>query len=477
MDADRLATRLNPAVRWILGSRLHPLLSAGLMLVTVTGRRSGRRTTLPVGYQRHGDTLTVLVSKAPRKRWWRNYRAPGPVEVRLRGRMLRGEARVVPGDSAEFREAIEATLRRLPWLRRQLGFPRRGADGPSEADWHAVARDTVVVRIALALLLAWIAFPGDARSADARPPLTRVARIALPDVAGRIDHLAVDPSRRRLVVAELGENAVDVVDLESRSVLHRIAPLDEPQGIAFSADGGVLVVAGGGDGSVRLFDAKSYAPIAAIPLGSDADNVHIDPRNGHAVVGYGDGGLAVIDLASHGVLSRIGLGGHPEGFQIESGSGRAFANVPGRREIAVLDLDRGAVDATWPLADLRRNYPLALGPGPGSLLVAFRSPARLVELDRAAGTQVAWASTCGDADDVFVDAPRRRVYVACGAGFVDVFESAPGALHSVGRVATSPGARTALFVPDLDLLFVAAPARGGREAEILVLRPMLRAPG
>lgn len=149
MDADRLASRLNSVVRWILASPIHPLLSFGLMLITVTGRRSGRRYTLPVGYQRRGERLTVLVSKAPRKSWWRNYRRPGPVEVRLRGRLLAGEAWVVPADSAEFREAIELTLTRMPWLGRQLGVSRGAGSEPRDACWPEVARSTAVVRIDL----------------------------------------------------------------------------------------------------------------------------------------------------------------------------------------------------------------------------------------------------------------------------------------------------------------------------------------
>ena len=67
MDVDRLMTRLNPAVVWVLRSRLHGLLSWGLMLVTVTGRRTGRTYTIPVGYQRDREAITVLVSKPSRK--------------------------------------------------------------------------------------------------------------------------------------------------------------------------------------------------------------------------------------------------------------------------------------------------------------------------------------------------------------------------------------------------------------------------
>jgi deazaflavin-dependent oxidoreductase (nitroreductase family) len=116
VDADRVMSRLNARIGWLLRSPLHPLLSFGLMLITVTGRRSGRRYTIPVGYQRHGDSIRVLVSKPHRKQWWRNFREPAAVELRVRGKALRGRARVVPSDTPEFREAVAETLRRLPFL-------------------------------------------------------------------------------------------------------------------------------------------------------------------------------------------------------------------------------------------------------------------------------------------------------------------------------------------------------------------------
>jgi len=64
MDVDRLVRHLNPLVAWLLRSTLHPLVSGGLMLLEVTGRRTGRRYWIPVGYQRNGDAIIVLVSHA-----------------------------------------------------------------------------------------------------------------------------------------------------------------------------------------------------------------------------------------------------------------------------------------------------------------------------------------------------------------------------------------------------------------------------
>ena len=147
MDLDRLMSRLNPMIAWLLRSPLHPLLSSGLMLVQVTGRRTGRRYWIPVGYQRDGNTLTVLVSRARRKQWWRNYRDPGPVAVLLRGRTLHGRAQVLPPESATFRAAVETTFRRLPGLGGQFGILYDGRTGLTASQCRTVANDGAVVSI------------------------------------------------------------------------------------------------------------------------------------------------------------------------------------------------------------------------------------------------------------------------------------------------------------------------------------------
>ena len=118
MTVDGVLSRLNPLIAGLLRSPLHPLLSPGLLLITVTGRHSGRRYSIPVGYQRDGDDILVMVSEARHKQWWRNYYEPGPVSVRLRGRDRAGRAELVSPGSDEFREIAEQTLRRVPYMRR-----------------------------------------------------------------------------------------------------------------------------------------------------------------------------------------------------------------------------------------------------------------------------------------------------------------------------------------------------------------------
>ena len=86
---------INPLVRGLLRSPAHGLVSSHLALLTVTGRRSGRTFTFPVGYQQEGNVVTIGVDWPERKRWWRNLLEPAPVEIRLAGvrRAGTGQAR------------------------------------------------------------------------------------------------------------------------------------------------------------------------------------------------------------------------------------------------------------------------------------------------------------------------------------------------------------------------------------------------
>jgi len=147
MDVDRLMTRLNPVVTWLLRSPMHGLLSRALMLLQVTGRRTGRRYWIPVGYQRAGDTITVLVSRAPRKLWWRNFRDPAPVVMLLRGQLLHGRAVMVKPDSPAFRTTIERTLQRVPSLGGQFGIQYDPRVGLTTSQWPVVTANGVVVSI------------------------------------------------------------------------------------------------------------------------------------------------------------------------------------------------------------------------------------------------------------------------------------------------------------------------------------------
>ncbi len=334
----------------------------------------------------------------------------------------------------------------------------------------------VIPKIIAAALAGIMALAGTAGQASAQSadtgPLQLETKIPLGDVRGRIDHMAVDLKRQRLFVAELGNDSVGIVDLPNRKLISRIPGLKEPQGVGYEPSTDMLYVANAGDGSVRLFAGSDYKTAGRIELGGDADNIRVDTAAKRVLIGYGSGALAVIDPSTRGKVGDISLKAHPEAFQIDPDTSQIFVNVPDARGIAVVDRVSQKQIGEWPLADRGANFPMALDPVRRQVLVIFRAPAALGVFSMTDGKRMATAETCGDADDLFIDAKRARVYVSCGAGFLDVLEPKEATYRRIARIPTVSGARTSLFVPEMDRLLVAVRASSGEPAAIWMFRPM-----
>lgn len=315
--------------------------------------------------------------------------------------------------------------------------------------------------------------PGTVLSQSASTtPLVLETKIPLGNIRGRLDHLTFDSKRQRLYVAELGNDSVGIVELKEPSSVRTLTGLKEPQGIGYEPTTDTVYVANARDGSVRVFNAADLAPAGEIALGDDADNVRIDERAHRVWVGYGGGALAAIDAVTRRKVADVPLHGHPESFRLEMGGSRIFANVPDKGEIAVVDRASNRQTATWATDPLRANFPLALDESRGIVLAIFRHPAKLAAFRADDGRLLAAADTCQDSDDAFVDSRRNRVYVTCGEGEVDVFTTRGDTYASIGRIPTISGARTGLFVPELDRLFVAARATSSSPAAVWVFRPV-----
>lgn len=147
MDLDSVMTKLNPLMVSLLESRCHGLLSRGLMVIHVQGVRSGVRYKIPVGYQRKEELLWVLVSKAPRKKWWRNYRSENAVAMTVRGERISGIASLVDKESDKFKEVVSLTFARVPGLSRQFGIKGVSANQLSDEQWDVVKSEAELVEV------------------------------------------------------------------------------------------------------------------------------------------------------------------------------------------------------------------------------------------------------------------------------------------------------------------------------------------
>jgi len=295
--------------------------------------------------------------------------------------------------------------------------------------------------------------------------------IELADVQGRIDHMSIDAKTGRLFVSALGNNTIEVIDINAAKRVKTIQGLEEPQGVLYIADTNRLFVANDKDGSVRIFDATSYAPIKTLNYGDDADNLRYDSGRKRVYVGYGDGALGEIDTGGNKVAD-IKLDAHPESFQLEKSSPRIYVNLPDSRKIAVIDREKHTVIETWKTDDALANFPMALDEKNHRLFAVTREPARLLVFDTATGNIIQKLPAVGDSDDVFYDTARKRIYATGGEGEISIFQqNDPDHYTELGRIQTVKGARTSFYSPDLDRLFLAVRRQGSHSAKIRVYAP------
>jgi hypothetical protein len=349
------------------------------------------------------------------------------------------------------------------------------------------------MRNGLAICLMFSLLPSFALG-QASPALQLTARIDLPNVDGRMDHMSVDLKGQRIFATAFDNHTLEVVDVQAGRRVSTIANLDEPEAAFFDASTNRLFVSSGGDGTVKMYDGGTLRLLKTVKYPADADNVRYDARGKRVIVGYGgekflygraerqqgDGALAFMDSAGNKV-GEIPTDAHPESFQLEQSGTRVFINVPDKKEIQVADLASMKTLAHWPVTTCTDNFPMSLDEPHHRLFVACREPMVLLVFDTESGKPVASVPIASSTDDIFYDQSKARVYVvgrtivgsdprAPGPGLVEIIQQKDADHYE--KIGTQPsgwGAQTGFFVPAWGKLFVATRRQqGGQNGQILV---------
>ena len=298
--------------------------------------------------------------------------------------------------------------------------------------------------------------------------LTLVSKISLPNVTGRIDHISYDTMNQLAFIAALGNNTVEIVDVNTKRVVRTIPGLHEPQGVVYIPSSKKLVIANGDNGDCIFFDVATYRQLGVVHLKSDADNIRFDSTSQLLYVGYGSGAIAIIDANSMKLVGEIPLDGHPESFQLSKKQNRIYINVPDADEIEVGDLSTNKIISKWKNTNASSNFPMALDERNNRLYIGCRSPAKLRMIDTETGKDISTVSCSGDADDVFFDTSGNLVFVSTGKGFIDVFRVNGKNLVQINHIGTSRGARTSLLVSSERKFLLAVPAQTGAPAALWI---------
>src|SRR5437879_1064975 len=342
-----------------------------------------------------------------------------------------------------------AEILRTRWILQKKEAAKKSLSGGDMKKWLAVG---VVALGTLGLLMM-----RSTKSAVAAPqvvsrelaPLQLIQKIPVPGVAGRIDPFTACPKRRLLIFAALGNNSMEIVNTFQAKVIQSVKGLNEPQGVLYVPGLDKIFVANAGNGTVNVYDGKTYALRKSIALGeeSDTDNLRWDEASKRVFVGI-VGGIAMIDAATeaHVESDLKGSGGHSESFQLEKKGSRIFVNVPDDGSVVnVIDRKTGAL-TNWGLNGAKANYPMALDEDDHRLFVVTRRPPLLIVLDTDTGKEVARVPVGGSCDDVYFDAERKRIYALGGEGFISVIQQNDPNYYALRtNIPTTAGVRTGIF--------------------------------
>jgi deazaflavin-dependent oxidoreductase (nitroreductase family) len=136
---------VNTAMKFILRSPAHGMVSKTILLITFTGRKSGKTYTTPVSYSQNGDQVSIFTHAA----WWRNLLSAAPVTLHMQGRDIQGLAETVTGDKQAVAAGLTAHLRKVPGDARYYGvtFDEQGNPRPEEVE--KAAQTVVMIHVRL----------------------------------------------------------------------------------------------------------------------------------------------------------------------------------------------------------------------------------------------------------------------------------------------------------------------------------------
>ena len=171
-----------------------------------------------------------------------------------------------------------------------------------------------------------------------------------------------------------------------------------------------------------------------------------------------DCNLVELDPATGTIVKKVHFdASHVEALTIEQQGRMLYINVSDKNSIAVVDKNKGAIVAWWPFKEAEQNAAFAFDERNHRLFDVARKPGTLVVLDTAGGRTVASFKAPERADQVVWDEANRRIYVTGGDGFIGVFEQIDADHYTdLGRIPSATGAKTAILVPSLNRLYVAA---------------------
>jgi hypothetical protein len=349
------------------------------------------------------------------------------------------------------------------------------------------------LHICCLILLAALAVEASAQETQA---VRLVRAIPLPGVTGRLDHMGVDLEKKRLFVAAVANNTLEVVDLSGGKVLNSLTGFKDTQDALFLGGDFNKLYVSSLDGHVRVFQGETFRLVQDFKIEPDPNRLFYDPTTNLIYFGYGG------QNAGFDAYGRVGVLQPKRGAGYDQLVADMIAPTPRPGHLAEIAMeDNGILLICDSRADLiyqfdtRKRELIKSWPAGGDgaadmaldgirhrLFVGTRSPPEMTVYDSLSGKAIQSLPAPQTMDGVYYDAKLKRIYMTGGRwygtpeaspGWIYVYQQKdPDHYDVISKIKTRPGSGTSLLVPQFNTFYVASQAIGDQEAAILVFEPV-----
>ncbi len=282
---------------------------------------------------------------------------------------------------------------------------------------------------------------------------------------GSWDYLTVDETARHLYVSH--GTQVEVLDVDSESIVGNIPKTPGVHGIAIAAELGRGFVSNGQASNVTIFDLKTLKPIADVPTGQKPDAIIFDPATSRVFAfNGGSNNVTAIDAASGKVAGTIDLGGGPE-YAVADGNGLVYNNLEDESLVLKIDSRNLTVEQRWPTAPCASPSSIAMDRANRRLFIGCRS--KVMAVMNADSGRIITTLPIGDhVDATAFDPETKLIFNSNGEGTITVIrQESPDKYSVVETVKTLPRAKTMALDPKTHRLFLSTTEAG--QFEVLVV--------
>jgi DNA-binding beta-propeller fold protein YncE len=316
---------------------------------------------------------------------------------------------------------------------------------------------------------------GMAAKAQEKQLLKLLVTTPLPGFSGDFDHFGLDLKGKRLFLTAEDHKTVEVFDLMTGERIKSITGFGQPHAIVFLPEtNNFIVTDGDGFGVAEMVSGKDYSILDKIKLPPGVDGAIFNPVNKYYYVESGGNEpkgnthlINIIDTKTFKLVGDISLpGDHSEAMAISHDGKKLYVNLTGPKEVGVVDLATRKLIANWPIPEAETPNSMVLDEPNHRLFIATRKPPKFFVFNIDTGKVVAALPCVGFNDDMWLDVPRKRIYVT-GTDTTTVFEQRDADHYEhLAEVPTGFRAKTSLLVPQLNRLYVAVSGKGKDDAKL-----------